>query len=123
MEHTGAQQVRESEFDYWTAGEGITLLHSTIPVLDSKFSSRVAPFYCPFHAGDLAGTALQTTRVFHHHLIILFVVRIEVARTDRKTIPYPASRSADLLVYPDMAFFVCLEGIYRKFFFNFHGST
>jgi hypothetical protein len=78
-------------------------------ILYTKSTPGVFPFDRAIDAGDLAGTAFQTTGKFDPHLS-LFIKRIEVCRTGVNTESFFAG-VADFLIKSDMGFFIVFKGI------------
>ena len=78
-------------------------------VLDTKSTTGIFPFDRPIDAGDLAGAALQTSRILDYHLPF-FVQRIEICRTSINAEVLFAG-VANVLIQPDMGFFIVFESI------------
>ena len=87
-------------------------------VLDAEAAPGIGPLDRTVNAGDLAGTALQTTGVFHHHLP--FVGKgIKIRRAGVDAITFPAGMT-DLLIQTDMGLLVVFESIQSQLLSNLH---
>jgi hypothetical protein len=84
---------------------------SSAPVLDTKTALRIGPLNRAIDTCDHAGATFQTTGEFDHHLS-LFVERIEVRWTGINAKSFFAAVT-DLLVEPNVGFFVVFKGIER----------
>jgi hypothetical protein len=95
----------------------------SVPVLHPEVAFRIAPPYGTLGAGYHARAAFKASCVFDDYLIVLLIEGVQMPRTDGQAVPDGAFRSADIVVYEDVALPVRLEGVKGKLFVYLHGLS
>ena len=93
----------------------------SIPILYAEVAFGVGPLDCAFDAGYHTGATFEAAGIFDDYLLFFFIECVKVPWTDSQALSCRAFRPADIMVYDDVAFLVCFEGIDGKFLVYLHG--